>query len=972
MLEKLQKIEDIDRYLPRDITDETKVKPKYWELQNRKSFYQWLDDHFKKYNQGDKESREKVNFEEIQPNKDRIISQLSPVQKLIRDFMQGASPYRGILAYYGLGVGKTQTAISIANAIDNKDDVIFMSKAALEPNFISGVKKGGVDYMVNNNYWVFLSKSDNSSFLTLVKKIGVPKKTVDKLGGIYIIDYSMNKSNYNELSNDERDELNEQINALINKKFKFMHYDDTRLIRKLEDQEYKFDNKVVIIDEVHNLINGMTKPKSGSAKLYKMFMDAENAKFIFLTGTPIINKVYEAAKLFNILRGKIYYTQFKIKHMFSSDINYRKIKQEILKNRNIDQVIINKINKTVKITFNPDGYLTSIEPDKKGIIYMPKSPLLKSKDDVSKDIEKSLSNLGYKFDISKGYETALPDDEDDFNMYFYNPDLNKIKKKELFKKRIANLTSFYDYKDPELFPSIKKEEVIQVPMSHYQLQKYQIIRNEEILKDKKNKNKKVDEENLNSSYRLESRLSCSIVEPEDIPSMFDFRDKKKDHVREEMIEKLKDIYTEDIDELDSKVIDLYFKKYVLNKLEKNKETYFSEEGMKQICPKYYEIIKRLNSNSGCTLIYSYFITFKGLKTLSIAMEATGQWEQLKLKKVDGEWMLDDSMFSPAGHKSSNKQENMKNRYIFYSGQQSNEEKEILPKIFNSQFDLLPNNCDKLKEQLEKLYGLDNRRGQVVKALMTTKTGAEGLDLKNIRHVHICEPYWQPVLIEQVIGRAVRTNSHIALPIDERNVSIYIYMATIPKVMYGDINLINVRQDTSQYNDGLNMKGLVATSDEALYITSARKKAITNELLNMIKDTAFDCNLNYAKNKKQHGNIVCMDYETADRDEYLFTPHLDDTMDIISIKQDYYVTTKYTKFKFKGVIYYFNSDPTSDGKYYIYDESVVEKTRAAKPLGRLILKNGKFIPAFFKKSNNTKKNIKKDNKKDNKKTKKKTS
>lgn len=385
------------------------------------------------------------------------------------------------------------------------------------------------------------------------------------------------------------------------------------------------------------------------------------------------------------------------------------------------------------ITFNPDGYLTSIDPDKKGIIYVPDSPSIRSREEIIKSVADKISKLGFKFDKSEGYETALPDDEQEFNHYFYNPDLNKIKKKELFKKRIANLTSFYDYKDPEQFPSIKSENIIKCPMSEYQLNRYSILRAEEIEKDKKSK-RKADDEQQYSSYRIHSRLSCSFVEPEDVPSMIDFRDKKKG-VREEYIEKLKGIYGDDLDELNNKMVDDFFRKYSLSKLEKEKERYFSKESLRDISPKYLEILKRLNNEDGLSLIYSYFITFKGLKTLSLAMEASGKWEPLKIKKVDGEWQLADSM-----------KKNDKHRYIFYSGQQSSEEKEFLPKIFNSQYDLLPSNCQKLRKQLIELYGETNIRGEAVKCLMTTRTGAEGLDLKNIRNVHISEPYWQPVLI----------------------------------------------------------------------------------------------------------------------------------------------------------------------------------------------------------------------------------
>ena len=85
----------------------------------------------------------------------------------------------------------------------------------------------------------------------------------------------------------------------------------------------------------------------------------------------------------------------------------------------------------------------------------------------------------------------------------------------------------------------------------------------------------------------------------------------------------------------------------------------------------------------------------------------------------------------------------------------------------------------MKKQLLKDYGEDqNLHGKIIKVFLTTRSGAEGVDLKHIRQIHIMEPYWQPVLIQQIIGRGVRFESHIRLPESERNVSVFIYLATI--------------------------------------------------------------------------------------------------------------------------------------------------------------------------------------------------
>jgi len=82
----------------------------------------------------------------------------------------------------------------------------------------------------------------------------------------------------------------------------------------------------------------------------------------------------------------------------------------------------------------------------------------------------------------------------------------------------------------------------------------------------------------------------------------------------------------------------------------------------------------------------------------------------------------------------------------------------------------PNN----KKDLIALTDEDNINGEKIKVVIITKAGSEGLDFKNIRQVHIMEPWYNMNLIEQVIGRAVRTCSHIKLPFIERNVQIFLY------------------------------------------------------------------------------------------------------------------------------------------------------------------------------------------------------
>ena len=77
-------------------------------------------------------------------------------------------------------------------------------------------------------------------------------------------------------------------------------------------------------------------------------------------------------------------------------------------------------------------------------------------------------------------------------------------------------------------------------------------------------------------------------------------------------------------------------------------------------------------------------------------------------------------------------------------------------------------------ELKALTNEDNINGEKVKVVIISVAGAEGLDFKNIRQVHILEPWYNMNLLEQIIGRAIRNCSHKRLPYSERNVELYLY------------------------------------------------------------------------------------------------------------------------------------------------------------------------------------------------------
>jgi SNF2 family DNA or RNA helicase len=79
-------------------------------------------------------------------------------------------------------------------------------------------------------------------------------------------------------------------------------------------------------------------------------------------------------------------------------------------------------------------------------------------------------------------------------------------------------------------------------------------------------------------------------------------------------------------------------------------------------------------------------------------------------------------------------------------------------------------------RLEIVEKFNNKRVQV---LIITLAGSEGLDLKEVRDVIILDPVWNPAVMEQIIGRAVRYRSHANLPLEERKVDVYSLILKTP-------------------------------------------------------------------------------------------------------------------------------------------------------------------------------------------------
>jgi hypothetical protein len=197
------------------------------------------------------------------------------------------------------------------------------------------------------------------------------------------------------------------------------------------------------------------------------------------------------------------------------------------------------------------------------------------------------------------------------------------------------------------------------------------------------------------------------------------------------------------------------------------------------------------------------------------------------------------------------------RFILFTGEGTPRRRNLILNVFNGNFDKLPGN---MRDVLQRKFGEEkNKKGSICWVIGITGAGAEGISLKCCRSVHIMEPYWNTVRLEQVKGRAIRICSHKDLPYDERTVELYTYYTTFSDQQLAEnkINETIVNADKS------------ITSDNNVLIISKNKDKINNAILTIMKESAVDCALNAGENEK----VTCLEIE-GPPDQYLFDPNLE--------------------------------------------------------------------------------------------------
>lgn len=213
------------------------------------------------------------------------------------------------------------------------------------------------------------------------------------------------------------------------------------------------------------------------------------------------------------------------------------------------------------------------------------------------------------------------------------------------------------------------------------------------------------------------------------------------------------------------------------------------QNVSEFSPKMAKILENIEKHEGSPgIVYSQFVSGEGIGIFARVLEALG-WQKYNSNEApDGE------AYGISSKKSKT--------FGILSGDIDPEERAALIQKFN-----------------QKDSGID--------LLLLSGAVAEGIDLKRIRHVHIMEPFWNYARINQVKTRAIRYLSHEDLPVDQRNVQVYIYLSDYPK-----------GYPKSKIKE--------STTDVDLYTKSIDNMQIIDAFMLALSEASIDCMVHHPK------------------------------------------------------------------------------------------------------------------------------
>jgi hypothetical protein len=149
----------------------------------------------------------------------------------------------------------------------------------------------------------------------------------------------------------------------------------------------------------------------------------------------------------------------------------------------------------------------------------------------------------------------------------------------------------------------------------------------------------------------------------------------------------------------------------------------------------------------------------------------------------------------------------------------------------------PNQQDSYIKRMKSIFNSpENKDGSLCKVLISNVV--EGISLRRVTQVHVCEPWWNMSEMEQIVARAIRFCSHSDIP--DKYVDVYYHASALKSYPKKDPHIAKFAGNSS-------LSWL--TINQQMYLTAIRKQTLNNQFEQAMKESAIDCTLN------KYGNIV---------------------------------------------------------------------------------------------------------------------
>lgn len=240
-----------------------------------------------------------------------------------------------------------------------------------------------------------------------------------------------------------------------------------------------------------------------------------------------------------------------------------------------------------------------------------------------------------------------------------------------------------------------------------------------------------------------------------------------------------------------------------------KGTIFEKENFIRWSPKYVAMLHAINNSPGKTVIFHKKVRGSGVLLIEEFLRTNGYIGDGTDPSHDTQCALCNKTMSTHGDSTEVKPEKSKGGDVgtsTYGGTPDNHE--FRPARYLMAYG---ENTDEIPSILTKFNSASNTDGGNYKIIIGSKVIRESIDFKAIRHMMMVTCPNNVSMLMQIYGRAVRTNSHILLDPDQRDVTIHTFVSTINPAFP---STVKVSSEVQRYKSRLDAYRLIQLVDKS--------------------------------------------------------------------------------------------------------------------------------------------------------------